>query len=103
VLVDAETISASERVLMFLMQLPNATTIGVTSNGAQATSIGIQAPNGWGVQLPVQEIIAGDGEMYEPHGIPVDIEMLNDPEDVAAGTDEVLEYAIGLATGTATR
>ncbi len=97
VLVDAETISASERMLMALQELPNTTTIGVTSNGALATSIGRQAPNGWTYQLSVQEVETMGGVVHEGVGIGVDIELLNDPADVAAGTDEVLEQAIALA------
>lgn len=98
VLVDAETISASERVLLQLRELPNVTFVGVTSNGALATSIGRQAPNGWFFQMPVQELEAMDGTVFEGVGMPVDIESLNDPADVAAGRDATLELALELVT-----
>lgn len=94
VLIDGETVSASERMVMTLRQIPGAVTMGVTTNGAQATSIGRQLPNGWYVQLPVQEVEGGDGVVYEGPGIPADIEGLNDPEVLATGTDEVLEAAL---------
>ncbi|MCB9697071.1 MAG: S41 family peptidase [Alphaproteobacteria bacterium] len=96
VLIDGETVSASERLLMTLRNLPDTTIIGVTSNGAQATSIGRQLPNGWYLQLPVQEVEGADHVVYEGVGIPPDIELLDDPEVLAGGTDEVLEAAMAL-------
>lgn len=94
VLVDGETISASERMLMALREMPNTHVIGVTTTGAQATSVGRQLPNGWYLQLPVQEVIGADGVVYEGIGIPPDVEMLNDPAVLEGGTDEVLEEAM---------
>lgn len=96
-LTDGETISASERMVMALQELPDTVTIGVPTNGAQATSILRQAPNGWTYQLPVQEVVGADGVVYEGVGLPVDIELLDDPADVEAGRDEVLEAALELA------
>lgn len=97
VLTDEITISASERVLIALQALPNTTTLGTRTNGAQATSVGHEAPNGWSYQLPVQEVVAWDGEVYEGVGCRVDVELANDPEDVLNGIDTVLEAAIELA------
>lgn len=99
VLQDRETISASERILLALHELDDVTFIGLPSNGAQATSIGRELPNGWYLQLPVQEVEAVDGTVWEGIGLPVDIEMLNDPAEVAAGEDEMLELALSLALG----
>ncbi|MFT4623989.1 MAG: carboxyl-terminal processing protease [Myxococcota bacterium] len=97
VLTDSETVSASERMLMALQLLPNTTTIGTRTNGAFANSIGRQAPNTWNYQLSVQEVATAGGEFLEGIGCPVDIELLNDPADVEAGIDLVLEAAIDLA------
>lgn len=97
VLVDALTVSAGERMLMALVELPQTTTIGVPSNGSIATSVGRQAPNGWNYMFSVQEVEAVDGAVYEAVGVPVDIELLNDPAAVEAGIDTVLEAAIALA------
>lgn len=96
VLIDGETISASERMLMSLQAMPNTVTLGVTSTGAQATSIGRQLPNGWYLQMPVQEVEGVDNVVYEGVGIPPDIEMLNDQDVLATGTDEVIEAAMAL-------
>jgi hypothetical protein len=96
-LTDEITISASERVAMMLQALPNTTTIGSPTNGSQATMIGREAPNRWTFSLPTQEVEAWDGEVYEGVGLPVDILLRNDPDDVDAGTDAVLERAIAEA------
>lgn len=99
VLVDAETVSATERLLLAFRELPNVTIVGVTTNGALATSIPREAPNGWYYQLSVQEVESAHGEAFEGVGIPVDVEMLNDPAVLATGVDEVLEAALALVTG----
>lgn len=97
VLTDRETISAGERMLLALTAITDPTIIGVPTNGALATSIMRQAPNQWMYQLPVQEVRAMDGTVHEGVGIPVDIELLDDPDDVARGVDAVLEAAIAYA------
>ncbi|MCO4744933.1 MAG: hypothetical protein KC912_09090 [Proteobacteria bacterium] len=96
-LTDSYTISAGERMVLGLQALPNTTTIGVRTNGALATSIGREMPNGWFFNLPTQEIRRMDGEIFEAVGCAVDIELLNDPEVLAAGTDEMLEAAMAAA------
>ncbi|MCB9678269.1 MAG: hypothetical protein H6737_24420 [Alphaproteobacteria bacterium] len=99
VLVDGESVSATERLILAFRELPNVTVVGVTTNGALATSIPREAPNGWYYQLSVQEVESAHGEVYEGVGIPVDVEMLNDPAVLETGVDQVLEYAISLVTG----
>ena len=58
--------------------------------------IGREAPNRWTWSLPVQEVERMDGSRQEGVGIPVDIEILNDPDVLAGGTDEMLEAAMAL-------
>lgn len=99
VLVDAMTISASERVLMALDARPNTTLIGVPSNGSLATSVGGELPNGWYLQYPVQETMSPAGEVWEGVGVPMDDTLLNDPEVLRGGVDEVLEFARARAVG----
>ena len=96
VLTDAWSISAGERLIMALQEVEGTVTVGVPSNGSQATMIGREAPNRWTWSLPVQEVQHMDGRCTEGVGIPVDIEVLNDPEVLASGTDEMLEAAIAL-------
>jgi C-terminal processing protease CtpA/Prc len=94
VLSDAWSMSATERLIMALQEVEGTVTVGVPSNGSQATMIGREAPNRWTYSLPVQQVRHMDGRSTEGVGIPVDIEILNDPEVLAEGTDEMLEAAI---------
>ena len=94
VLTDAWSMSATERLIMALQEVDGTVTIGMPSNGSQATMIGREAPNRWTYSLPVQEVEHMDGTSTEGVGIPVDFEILNDPEVLAGGTDEMLEAAI---------
>ncbi|MFO7563131.1 MAG: S41 family peptidase [Enhygromyxa sp.] len=93
-LTDRWTISAGERAAMALQRLPETVTIGARTNGSLATMIGREAPNGWYFSLPVQELVGHDGSVPEGIGLPVDLELLNDPLTLQAGTDELLEQAI---------
>lgn len=97
VLTDPFSMSATERLILALQAVDGTVTIGVPSNGSQATMIGREAPNRWAYTLPVQEVTHPDGRVSEGVGIPVDIEIRNDPEVLAAGRDEVLEAAIHLS------
>jgi len=96
VLTDAWSMSATERLIMALQEVDGVVTVGVPSNGSQATMIGREAPNRWTYSVAVQEVEAMDGSRYEGVGIPVDIEILNDPDVLAGGTDEMLEAALAL-------
>jgi len=96
VLTDAWSMSATERLIMALQEVEGVVTVGVPSNGSQATMIGREAPNRWTYSLAVQEVEGMDGSRYEGAGIPVDIEIRNDPDVLAGGTDEVLEAALAL-------
>jgi hypothetical protein len=96
-LTDRYTISAGERATMALQTLPDAITLGEPTNGALATMIGRELPNRWGLALPIQEVFTPDGQTtWEGVGLPVDEEILDDPADLAAGIDAVLERAMAL-------
>jgi carboxyl-terminal processing protease len=96
VLTDAWSMSATERLIMALQEVEGVVTVGVPSNGSQATMIGREAPNRWTYSLPVQEVETVDGRHLEGIGCPVDVEILNDPEVLAGGVDEMLEAALAL-------
>lgn len=99
VLTDAWSMSATERLIMALQEVEGTVTVGMPSNGSQATMIGREAPNRWAYSLPVQQVRHMDGSVTEGVGIPVDIEILNDPDVLASGTDEMLEAAMALSDG----
>jgi hypothetical protein len=94
-LTDRFAISAGERAAMALQALPDTVTLGEPTNGSFATMIGRELPNRWGLALPVQEVLWPDGDgSPEGVGLPVDETILNDPADLANGTDAVLDRAL---------
>ncbi len=94
VLTDRFTISAGERAVMAFMTIPNAITLGDTTNGAHGTMIGRELANGWFYSLVPQKVELFDGKNYEGIGLPPDIFFKNKLEDVVSGKDELLENAI---------
>ncbi len=93
-LTDRYTISAGERTTMMLMQLPNVTTIGDTTNASHSTLVTGQLANGWFYSISTQEVKLPDGISYEGIGLAPDIYIKNDPIEMENGIDQVLEEAI---------
>lgn len=94
VLTDRYTISAGERATMGFNVLPNVTTVGDTTNGAHGTLIGRELANGWFYTLVTQKVELPDGLSYEGVGLAPDVYLLNTLEEMNAGVDRQLEYAI---------
>lgn len=95
VLTDRFTIGAGERTVMVFKTLPNAVLIGDITNGAHGTMIGRELANGWFYSLVAQKVELSDGKSYEGIGIAPDIFVKNDISEINAGTDIVLQSAIG--------
>jgi carboxyl-terminal processing protease len=95
VLIDRFTIGAGERAVMVFKTLPNAVLIGDVTNGAHGTMIGRELANGWFYSLDPQKVELSDGKSYEGIGIAPDIFVKNDISEINAGTDIVLQSAIG--------
>lgn len=96
VLTDRYTISAGERTVMALRELPHVTVIGDTTNGAHGTMIGRETANGWFYSLVPQKVELPDGRSLEGIGLPPDIIVENELTEISTGTDKVLETAIEL-------
>ena len=94
VLIDRYTISAGERAVMAFDVLPNVLMVGETTNGAQGTQIGRELANGWFYTLVTQKVELADGKSYEGIGIAPDVEVKNTIDEINAGVDGVLQYAI---------
>lgn len=94
VLTDRYTISAGERAVMAFMTIPNAITVGDTTNGAHGTMIGRELANGWYYSLVPQKVELFDGISYEGIGLAPDVYLKNTLEHVLQGKDDVLEHAI---------
>ena len=94
VLIDQYTISAGERAVMAFDVLPNVLLVGEITNGAQGTQIGRELANGWFYTLVTQKVEYADGQSYEGIGLAPDVEVKNTQEEINAGIDRVLQYAI---------
>lgn len=94
VLTDRFTISAGERAAMAFDVLPNVTMVGDTTNGGHGTMIGRELANGWFFSLVTQKTRLDDGLSYEGIGIAPDIFLKNTSDQINAGVDGVLQYAI---------
>jgi carboxyl-terminal processing protease len=96
VLTDRYTPSAAERAVMAFRTLPNAIIVGDTTNGSISTKIPRELANGWYYSLTPQQVEMFDGRSYEGRGIPPDVVVRNDREEMRAGVDRVLQSAIEL-------
>ena len=102
VIINGSTFSAGELCTEILKQLPNITAIGDTTGGGSAggNSEPLQAvteyylPSGKMIDVGTVDIRRYDGLPWEWLGIPPDIRIVQTEEDVLAGRDKQLEYAI---------
>jgi len=94
VLTDKFTISAGERAVMGFRVLPNVTVVGDTTNGAHSTMIGRELANGWFYSLATQKVQLEDSLSYEGIGLIPDVRVVNTIDEVNAGEDKVLVYAV---------
>lgn len=91
---DRYTISAGERMTMAFKALPNVVHIGDTTNGAFATKINKELPNGWYYSVVTQKTEFVDGKNYEGTGMPPEVYVKNTAAEMAAETDKALEEAL---------
>jgi carboxyl-terminal processing protease len=94
VLTDRYTISAGERAVMAFRVLPNVTIVGDTTNGAHSTMIGRELANGWFFSIATQKVELADGHSYEVIGVAPDVVLKNTIDEINAGVDGVLGYAV---------
>jgi hypothetical protein len=94
VLSDRHTISAGERAVMGFRVLPNVTVVGDTTNGAHSTLVGRELANGWFYSIATQKVRLDDSLSYEGIGLPPDVRLINTIDEVNAGVDGVLGYAV---------
>lgn len=99
VLLDRYTISAGERAVLALATFDTVTFIGEPTNGAISTTVGRELPNGWYVSIAIQEVFSIGGTTIEGVGFFPDEMIVNDPAQMQAGVDEVLERAMELLAG----
>jgi len=92
--------SATEGFIQAMRVLPHATTIGEITSGCFGYYYTHELANGWTVGMPMGYDSDQDGRCWEGIGLPPNLRVINTKEDIAAGRDRVLEFAINLiATG----
>lgn len=95
-LTDRYTISAGERMAMAFQTLPNCTTVGDTTAGAQSTMVSSELANGWKYTIATQNTRLHDGRSYEGIGLAPNKVVQNDVALLRAGQDQTLETAMHL-------
>ncbi len=95
-LTDRYTVSAAERMVMAARALPNTLVVGDTTNGTFGTKISRELANGWFYSYSIQKVEMFDGKNYEGIGLPPDVWVKNDLQEMDLGIDRTLQYAINL-------
>jgi hypothetical protein len=104
VLINGSTFSAGELCTEILKQLPGVTVVGDTtgggggagSNGTIQTNSDYELPSGKLISVPTGYFERYDGEVFEWLGVPPDIRVVQTKDDIKAGRDKQLEYAIDM-------
>jgi tetratricopeptide (TPR) repeat protein len=94
VLTNRWGISAAENFALAMRVLPHATLIGDFTSGVFADVYGDRLPNGWQFGVSYKLFVDPTGFCWEGIGVPMDLRIINTPEDIAAGRDRVLEFAL---------
>jgi tetratricopeptide (TPR) repeat protein len=94
VLTNRWGISAAENFALAMRVLPHATLIGDFTSGVFADVYGDRLPNGWQFSVSFKLFVDPTGFCWEGIGVPMDLRIINSPEDIRAGRDRVLEFAL---------
>jgi len=95
-LTNKQTISGGEWFTLALLSQDHVTHVGGATNGA--FSLGLERPliNGWLYSVSVQIVTDMNGVCHEGSGIIPEYVITNKVEEIAAGTDRQLEFAVNL-------
>ena len=93
-LTNRQTLSAREVFQLAMMTFPHVTVMGDTTAGGFSNNILRELPNGWAYSMSIGDWRAADGTNYEGRGIPPQILIQNQREDLLLGKDQALEQAI---------
>jgi C-terminal processing protease CtpA/Prc/Flp pilus assembly protein TadD len=94
VLTNRWGISAAENFALAMRVLPHATLIGDFTSGVFADVYGDRLPNGWQFSVSFKLFVDPTGFCWEGIGVPMDLRIINTPEDIRARRDRVLEFAL---------
>lgn len=94
VLTNSNTISAGETLVMAMRTIPGVTVVGDRTAGALSDAEDGRLPIGWHFTYSVGVWRDYTGRCWEGIGIPPDIQIRNEAQDIKQGTDRALEVAI---------
>ena len=97
-LTNSQTISGAEWFTLALRSQDHITHIGETTVGALSLSLDRPLINGWRYTVSVQIVRDMNGICYEGTGIAPEHIVVNTPDEIAAGKDSQLEFALGFLT-----
>ena len=95
-LVDSRTQSASEYLVMQMQRSPQVTTVGSTTAGADGNVIRLSLPGDFVFQIGGAGVEYPDGGQCQRCGVRIDHLVPQKVDDIAAGTDTQIEYALNL-------
>jgi tetratricopeptide (TPR) repeat protein len=90
------TESAADIFVLAMRVLPHVTVVGDFTAGAFSSQYPDALPNGWTLWVAFKVMWDHMGICWDGIGVPPDLRIKNTKEDVGAGVDRVLEFAIDL-------
>lgn len=94
VLTNDQTSSGAEVMTMALKALPQTKTIGENTTGIFSDMYFFKLPNKWEISFSNQRYFSNKNICYEGIGIPPDIRVSNNKDDLTTMTDPVLKAAL---------
>lgn len=88
--------SGSDGFALAMRVLPNVTSVGENTGGCFATYYPQKLINGWTLTMPFSYVVDQNDFCWEGMGVPPNIRKKNTKEDIEAGNDRVLDFAIEL-------
>ena len=94
-LTNRSCFSAANDFTAVMKTLPNVTIVGARTGGVGGMPFSSELPNGWGIRFSACPINDADDRITE-FGIDPDIEVHCTPQELAAGKDAILNYALDI-------
>ena len=88
--------SATERFILAMRVLPHAALIGELTSGCFGNYYPHELSNGWTVSMAWSYEVDQNGTCWVGIGIPPNLRIVNTADDIGAGNDRVLEFAMDL-------
>jgi carboxyl-terminal processing protease len=88
--------SSADIFALAMRVLPHVTLVGDLTEGAFSAQYPDKMPNGWTLWVAFKVMRDENGVCWDGIGVPPDLRIVNTPEDIASGTDRVLEFALQL-------